>query len=137
MKSIQNFITEALMVPKAIKADAIAGRNYSGAIGFIEGKGSSAGVIIGQPFVIDDTAGQKAAESIVNRDFTIKVNFDDLIKAIEKNKKGAYDEVIKKDMYKNMMYVYFVTNKTNEAYCCLYSDVNVNLRGNYAYALKV
>ena len=127
------------MVPKAIKADAIAGRSYSGAIGFIEGKGSAAGVIIGQPFAMDDTAGRKEAEAIVldSRDFTIKVDFDDLIKAIEKNKKGAYDEVIKKDKYKSMMYVYFATNKTNEAYCCLYSDVNTNLKGNYAYALKV
>ena len=89
------------MVPKAIKPDAIAGRSYSGAIGFIEGKGSAAGVIIGQPFAMDDTAGQKEAEAIATRDFTVKVNFDDLIKAIEKNKKGAYDEVIKKDKYKS------------------------------------
>ena len=137
MNSIQNFITEALMVPKAIKADAIAGRKYSGAIGFLESKGSAAGVIIGQPFAMDDTAGQKEAEAIATRDFTVKVSFDDLIKAIEKNKKGAYDDVIKKDKYKSMMYVYFATNKTNEAYCCLYSDVNTNLKGNYAYALKV
>lgn len=137
MKELQNFITEALMVPKAVKPDAIMGRNYSGAIGFIEGKGSCAGVIIGQPFAMDDTAGEKAASAIASREFTVKVDFNDLIQAIEKNKKGAYDDVIKKDKYKSMMYVYFATNKANEAYCCLYSDANANLKGNYAYALKV
>lgn len=137
MKTLTELITEALMVPKAVKPDVIAGRNYSGAMGFIEGKGSCAGVIIGQPFAMDDTAGEKAAAALANRDFTVKVSFDDLIKAIEKNKKGAYDEVIKKDKYKSMMYVYFATNKANEVYCCLYSDVNANLKGNYAYALKV
>ena len=137
MNSLNNFITEALIAPKAVKPDAIIGRNYSGAIGFIEGKGSCAGVIIGQPFSIDDTAAQKEAMSLASQDFTVKVDFDDLMKAIEKNKKGAYDEVIKRDKYKSMMYVYFATNKSNDVYCCLYSDVNVYLKGNYAYALKV
>ena len=111
MDSLQNFITEALIVPKAIKSDAIMGRSYSGAIGFIEGKGTCAGVIVGQPFAMDDAAGEKEAASMASRDFTVKVNFDDLIKSIEKNKKGAYDEVIKKDKYKSMMYVYFASNK--------------------------
>lgn len=137
MEKLQNFITEALINPTAFKPEAITGRVYSGAIGYIEGYGTCGGVIIGEPFAIDDTAGQKAAAALAEKDFKIKTDFDDLMKAIEKNKKGAYDEVLKKDKYKNMMYVYFVSNKKDEVHCCLYSSTNVYIKGNYAYALKV
>lgn len=133
----ESLLTEALINPTAIKPEAIAGRAYTGAIGFIEGKGTFAGVIIGQPFAIDDTAGEKAAASLASKDFKMKTDLDTLLKAIEKNKKGAYDAVLKKDKYKSMMYVYFVSNKTDEIHCCLYSSTNVYLNGNYAYALKV
>jgi hypothetical protein len=133
----ESLLTEALINPSAVKPEAIAGRAYTGAIGFIEGKGTCAGVIIGQPFAIDDTAGEKAAASLASKDFKMKTDLDALLKAIEKNKKGAYDEVLKKDKYKSMMYVYFVSNKTDEIHCCLYSPMNVYLKGNYAYALKV
>ena len=43
----ESLLTEALINPGAVKPEAIAGRAYSGAIGFIEGKGTYAGVIIG------------------------------------------------------------------------------------------
>ena len=135
MDSLQNFITEAMNPAGITKADNLSNRPY-GAYGFIEGKGFTGGVIIGQPFAIDDTAGQKQAASMAEKYFKIKVDFTDLMTAIKKNKKGAYDEVIKKDKYKNMKYVYFAPNKSDEVYCSLYSDTNVYLKGNYAYALK-
>lgn len=133
----ESLLAEALINPAAVKPEAIVGRAYTGAIGFIEGKGTCAGVIIGQPFAIDDTAGEKEAASLASKDFKMKTDLETLLKAIEKNKKGAYDEVLKKDKYKSMMYVYFVSNKTDEIHCCLYSGTNVYLKGNYAYALKV
>ena len=147
MKTLNQSINESILTEakgitvissnSAAKPEALAGRVYSGAMGFIEGKGTCAGVIIGQPFAIDDTAGEKAAASIASKDFKMKTDLEALLKAIEKNKKGAYDEVLKRDKYKSMMYVYFVSNKTDEIHCCLYSPMNVYLNGNYAYALKV
>lgn len=148
MKTLNESLNESLLTEgqigvtiicgkSAIKPEALAGRTCSGAIGFIEGQGSYAGVIIGQPFAIDDTAGEKAAASLASKNFKIKTDLDALLKAIEKNKKGAYDEVLKRDKYKSMMYVYFVSNKTDEIHCCLYSPMNVYLKGNYAYALKI
>ena len=135
METLKEFITEAINPAGIAKADKLSNRPY-GAYGFIEGKGFTGGVILGQPFAMDDTNGQQQAASMAETYFKIKVNFDDLISAIEKNKKGAYDEVVKKDKYKNMMYVYFAPNKSDEVYCSLYSDTNVYLKGNYAYALK-
>ena len=136
MNNITDFLTEAMMKPSAAKADAVLDRIYSGAIGFIEGKGTMPGVIIGKPFAFDDNSGQEVAATQVSRDFPIKVDYNSLISAIDKNKKNVYDVVLKGDKYKNMMYVYFVPNKSNEAYCCLYSDINVNLKGNYAFVIS-
>ena len=148
MKTLNESLNESLLTEagvgmsiicskSAAKPETLAGRSYTGAMGFLEDKGTCAGVIIGQPFAIDDTAGEKAAASLASKNFKMKTDLDTLLKAIEKNKKGAYDEVLKRNKYKSMMYVYFVTNKTDEIHCCLYSPLNVYLKGNYAYALKV
>ena len=134
METLQNFITESFADPSFIKPERLVDNTYAGAIGFIEGKGNYGGVIIGEPFSIDDDSTRKNAAALATKYFSMKVDFEDLIKAIEKNKGGNYDVVLKRDKYKGMKYAYFVPNKLKEIYCCLYSQENVYLRGNRAFA---
>lgn len=136
MNSLQNFITEGMANPSFTKPEKLAGNTYAGAIGFIEGKGNFGGVIIGEPFTMDDDSTRKNAASLATKDFSMKVDLEDLINAIEKNKSGNYDVVLKKDKYKGMQYVYFVPNKFKEVYCCLYSQENVYLKGNRAFVFE-